>query len=124
MGHLHRGAPSPTPNSIAVHSAQLIQVLTDTIWWHPSLHVIQVLHVIYGDTWWHPSLTVAVLLCCEDTKGGLYTLTFTVEAEAANDTLYLAYSFPYTFSDLQHYLQEPQLHSTAPLALSAGAPVA
>lgn len=39
-------------------------------------------------------------------KGGYYyTLTFTVEFPHNNDTCYLAYCYPYTYTDLQKYLE-------------------
>lgn len=37
-----------------------------------------------------------------------YTLTFEVEFEHDNDTVYFAHSYPYTFSDLQDYLMKLQ----------------
>ena len=38
------------------------------------------------------------------TAGHYYTLTFSVNFEYDNDTVYFAHSYPYTFSDLQRYL--------------------
>ncbi|XP_047676108.1 cytosolic carboxypeptidase 2 isoform X1 [Tachysurus fulvidraco] len=35
----------------------------------------------------------------------LYSLTWTLEFPYENDTCYLAHCYPYTYSDLQHYLQ-------------------
>ncbi|XP_058264110.1 cytosolic carboxypeptidase 2 isoform X1 [Hemibagrus wyckioides] len=35
----------------------------------------------------------------------LYSLTWTLEFPHENDTCYLAHCYPYTYSDLQHYLQ-------------------
>jgi len=40
-----------------------------------------------------------------DSRGCLYTLTFSLVPEFDNDTLYVAYCFPYTFTDLQEYLK-------------------
>lgn len=39
-----------------------------------------------------------------------FTLTFTVEFEHENDTVYFAHSYPYTYSDLQDYLMAIQRH--------------
>lgn len=39
-----------------------------------------------------------------------YTLTFTVEFQHDNDTVYFAHSYPYTYSDLQDYLMNIQRH--------------
>jgi hypothetical protein len=36
---------------------------------------------------------------------GYYTLTFVLDPPFADDTLYLAYCYPYTYSDLQTYLK-------------------
>ena len=42
----------------------------------------------------------------KDPKGGhaLYTLSFTMKFETSNDVCYLAYCYPYTYSDLQRHL--------------------
>ncbi|KRT82072.1 Peptidase [Oryctes borbonicus] len=40
----------------------------------------------------------------------LYTLTFTIEFPHDDDTVYFAHSYPYTYSDLQKYLQEMTTH--------------
>lgn len=37
-----------------------------------------------------------------------YTLTFEVEFQHENDTVYFAHSYPYTYSDLQDYLMKIQ----------------
>lgn len=39
------------------------------------------------------------------TAGHYYTLTYRVQFQHDNDTVYFAHSYPYTFSDLQRYLQ-------------------
>ncbi|CAO1376261.1 unnamed protein product [Diamesa serratosioi] len=39
-----------------------------------------------------------------------YTLTFNVEFDHDNDTVYFAHSYPYTYSDLQDYLMAIQRH--------------
>lgn len=39
-----------------------------------------------------------------------YTLTFTLEFPHEGDTVYLAYSYPYTYTDLQDYLLELSKH--------------
>ena len=39
-----------------------------------------------------------------------YTLTFNVEFQHDNDTVYFAHSYPYTYSDLQDYLIAIQRH--------------
>jgi hypothetical protein len=39
-----------------------------------------------------------------------YTLTFNVEFQYENDTVYFAHSYPYTYSDLQDYLMNIQRH--------------
>jgi cytosolic carboxypeptidase protein 2/3 len=39
-----------------------------------------------------------------------YTLTFQVEFQHENDTVYFAHSYPYTYSDLQDYLMNIQRH--------------
>lgn len=39
-----------------------------------------------------------------------YTLTFNVEFQHENDTVYFAHSYPYTYSDLQDYLMNIQRH--------------
>ena len=38
------------------------------------------------------------------TAGHYYTLTWTVNFEHDNDTIYFAHSYPYTYTDLQRYL--------------------
>ena len=38
------------------------------------------------------------------TVGNYYTLTFSVKFPHDGDTVYFAHSYPYTFSDLQRYL--------------------
>ncbi|KAI4462564.1 cytosolic carboxypeptidase [Holotrichia oblita] len=40
----------------------------------------------------------------------LYTLSFTLEFPHDDDTVYFAHSYPYTYSDLQKYLQEMTSH--------------
>ncbi|KAK9728680.1 Cytosolic carboxypeptidase N-terminal domain [Popillia japonica] len=40
----------------------------------------------------------------------LYTLSFTLEFPHDDDTVYFAHSYPYTYSDLQQYLQEMTSH--------------
>lgn len=39
-----------------------------------------------------------------------YTLTFTLEFPHEDDSVYLAHSYPYTYSDLQDYLMELSDH--------------
>jgi hypothetical protein len=39
-----------------------------------------------------------------------YTLTFNVEFQYENDTVFFAHSYPYTYSDLQDYLMNIQRH--------------
>lgn len=39
---------------------------------------------------------------------GSYTLTFNINFQHENDTVYFAHSYPYTYSDLQDYLMEIQ----------------
>ncbi|XP_030246167.1 cytosolic carboxypeptidase Nna1 isoform X2 [Drosophila navojoa] len=46
----------------------------------------------------------------EDDDNSSYTLTFTIEFEHDNDTVFFAHSYPYTYSDLQDYLMEIQRH--------------
>ncbi|XP_051864399.1 cytosolic carboxypeptidase Nna1 isoform X2 [Drosophila albomicans] len=46
----------------------------------------------------------------EDEDNSSYTLTFTIEFEHDDDTVYFAHSYPYTYSDLQDYLMEIQRH--------------
>ncbi|KAH8385735.1 hypothetical protein KR093_010012, partial [Drosophila rubida] len=46
----------------------------------------------------------------EDEDNSSYTLTFTIEFEYDDDTVYFAHSYPYTYSDLQDYLMEIQRH--------------
>ena len=38
-----------------------------------------------------------------------YTATFTLDFEYDNDTVYIAYCYPYTFTDLQRYLRSLEL---------------
>lgn len=40
----------------------------------------------------------------EEDQPSTYTLTFTIEFPHDGDTVYLAHSYPYTYSDLQDYL--------------------
>ncbi|XP_058978077.1 cytosolic carboxypeptidase Nna1 isoform X3 [Musca domestica] len=44
----------------------------------------------------------------EEEDNSSYTLTFNIEFEHDNDTVYFAHSYPYTYSDLQDYLMEIQ----------------
>lgn len=48
----------------------------------------------------------------DDENGNIYsyTLTFNVEFQYENDTVYFAHSYPYTYSDLQDYLMNIQRH--------------
>lgn len=48
----------------------------------------------------------------DDETGNIssYTLTFQVEFQHENDTVYFAHSYPYTYSDLQDYLMNIQRH--------------
>lgn len=48
----------------------------------------------------------------DDDSGNIssYTLTFQVEFQNENDTVYFAHSYPYTYSDLQDYLMNIQRH--------------
>lgn len=48
----------------------------------------------------------------DDENGNIssYTLTFQVEFQNENDTVYFAHSYPYTYSDLQDYLMNIQRH--------------
>jgi hypothetical protein len=48
----------------------------------------------------------------DDDSGNIcsYTLTFNVEFQHDNDTVYFAHSYPYTYSDLQDYLMNIQRH--------------
>lgn len=48
----------------------------------------------------------------DDESGNIcsYTLTFQVEFQNENDTVYFAHSYPYTYSDLQDYLMNIQRH--------------
>lgn len=39
-------------------------------------------------------------------KTRAYCLTFTIEFPCDNDTVYLAHDYPYTYTDLQHYLAD------------------
>lgn len=39
-----------------------------------------------------------------------FTLTFNIEFDYDNDTVYFAHSYPYTYSDLQDYLMAIQRH--------------
>ncbi|KAF5302931.1 hypothetical protein FQA39_LY02111 [Lamprigera yunnana] len=45
-------------------------------------------------------------------QGLTYTLTFVVEFPYDNDTVYFAYSYPYSYTDLQNYLTELSSHPT------------
>lgn len=47
------------------------------------------------------------------TAGHYYTLTFSVNFEYDNDTVYFAHSYPYTYSDLQRYLLKLENDSLA-----------
>lgn len=38
------------------------------------------------------------------TVGNYYTLTFSIKFPYENDTVYFAHCYPYTYSDLQRYL--------------------
>ena len=40
------------------------------------------------------------------TSGHYYTLTFSVKFDHDDDTVYFAHSYPYTYSDLQRYLDD------------------
>ncbi|KAJ8613118.1 hypothetical protein CTAYLR_004801 [Chrysophaeum taylorii] len=40
------------------------------------------------------------------TKGGTHTMSFDLEFEFEDDVVYLAYSHPYTYTDLQHFLNQ------------------
>ncbi|XP_007246641.3 cytosolic carboxypeptidase 2 [Astyanax mexicanus] len=42
---------------------------------------------------------------CENEGTALYSLTWTMQFPYENDTCYLAHCYPYTYSDLQHYLR-------------------
>ncbi|XP_065366322.1 cytosolic carboxypeptidase Nna1 isoform X3 [Calliphora vicina] len=44
----------------------------------------------------------------DDEDNSSYTLTFNIEFEHDNDTVFFAHSYPYTYSDLQDYLMEIQ----------------
>ncbi|XP_075156266.1 nna1 carboxypeptidase isoform X2 [Haematobia irritans] len=44
----------------------------------------------------------------EEEDNSSYTLTFNVEFQNDNDTVYFAHSYPYTYSDLQDYLMDIQ----------------
>ncbi|XP_070075065.1 cytosolic carboxypeptidase Nna1 isoform X2 [Drosophila takahashii] len=46
----------------------------------------------------------------DDEDNSTYTLTFTIEFEHDDDTVFFAHSYPYTYSDLQDYLMEIQRH--------------
>lgn len=48
----------------------------------------------------------------DDDSGNIcsFTLTFNVEFQYDNDTVYFAHSYPYTYSDLQDYLMNIQRH--------------
>ncbi|XP_055709584.1 cytosolic carboxypeptidase Nna1 isoform X5 [Phlebotomus papatasi] len=46
----------------------------------------------------------------DDDENGSYTLTFNIEFQHDNDTVYFAHSYPYTYSDLQDYLMAIQRH--------------
>ncbi|XP_070132656.1 cytosolic carboxypeptidase Nna1 isoform X2 [Drosophila bipectinata] len=46
----------------------------------------------------------------EEEDNSTYTLTFTIEFEHDDDTVFFAHSYPYTYSDLQDYLMEIQRH--------------
>lgn len=49
----------------------------------------------------------------DDDDGGnicSFTLTFNIEFQHDNDTVYFAHSYPYTYSDLQDYLMNIQRH--------------
>ncbi|XP_059223877.1 cytosolic carboxypeptidase Nna1 isoform X3 [Stomoxys calcitrans] len=48
----------------------------------------------------------------EEEDNSSYTLTFNVEFQNDNDTVYFAHSYPYTYSDLQDYLMEIQKNPT------------
>lgn len=43
------------------------------------------------------------------TVGHYYTLTFSIKFPYDNDTVYFAHSYPYTYSDLQRYLNSLEL---------------
>lgn len=43
-------------------------------------------------------------------ESGSYTLTFNIEFQYENDTVYFAHSYPYTYTELQDYLMEIQRH--------------
>ncbi|XP_020715227.1 uncharacterized protein LOC101453751 isoform X3 [Ceratitis capitata] len=44
----------------------------------------------------------------EEDENSSYTLTFNIEFQHDNDTVYFAHSYPYTYSDLQDYLMSIQ----------------
>ncbi|KPU75453.1 uncharacterized protein Dana_GF22597, isoform C [Drosophila ananassae] len=46
----------------------------------------------------------------DEEDNSTYTLTFTIEFEHDDDTVFFAHSYPYTYSDLQDYLMEIQRH--------------
>uniref|UniRef100_T1HCQ8 Peptidase_M14 domain-containing protein n=1 Tax=Rhodnius prolixus TaxID=13249 RepID=T1HCQ8_RHOPR len=46
----------------------------------------------------------------EDEQNSTYTLTFTIEFPHDDDCVYLAHSYPYTYTDLQEYLIKLQNH--------------
>lgn len=48
----------------------------------------------------------------DDDEYGSYTLTFNIEFPHADDTVYFAHSYPYTYTELQDYLMEIQRHPT------------
>lgn len=43
-------------------------------------------------------------------ESGSYTLTFNIEFQYENDTVYFAHSYPYTYTELQDYLMAIQRH--------------
>lgn len=56
----------------------------------------------------------------KNNRSATYVLTFTVTFTEADDVCYFAYCQPYTFTDLQHFLQEKALeHETSGILHSA-----
>lgn len=43
------------------------------------------------------------------TVGNYYTLTFSIKFPYENDTVYFAHCYPYTYSDLQRYLNRLEM---------------
>lgn len=57
--------------------------------------------------WTHQSVsgTIGIISCRsvdnDDEESDYYTLTFNIDFQHDNDTVYFAHSYPYTYSDLQ-----------------------